>query len=162
MIRPPAMRAIVAICGMLLMGACAHPRADGCDSDSADAVAVDRTVRAFFAALAADDLAAYARLTTPTFYSYDVGKRFDGIELAELVQSAHARGVQLNWTIGPVDAHVGCGMAWAAWENRGSAGVPPKVEPVVWLESAVLVKQGGEWKIDFFHSTRAAPVRPAG
>ena len=47
-------------------------------------------------------------------------------------------------------------MAWAAWENSGSAGDSTNLKPVRWLESAVLVKNDGIWKIDFFHSTRVA------
>jgi hypothetical protein len=30
------------------------------------------------------------------------------------------------------------------------------VKPVRWLESAVLVRRTGQWKVDFFHSQRAA------
>jgi hypothetical protein len=117
---------------------------------------IDATVRQFFQALRTEDNAAFERVTTTSFYSFDVGKRFSGTELLNLVRDAHARGVQLNWSIGPLDTKVGCNMAWAAWENVGSAGIPPNVRPVRWLESAVLVPQSGVWKIEFFHSTRAA------
>jgi hypothetical protein len=106
-----------------------------------------------------EDKEAFQHLTTPSFYSFDVGKRFVGTGLVDLVQDARLRGVQLNWNIGNVDNHTGCNMAWAAWDNVGSAGIPPKVEAVRWLESAMLVRKDGRWQTDFFHSTRAASVR---
>jgi hypothetical protein len=46
-------------------------------------------------------------------------------------------------------------MAWVYYENTAditSNGKPSRT--VHWLESAVLVKQQGEWKIKLMHSTR--------
>ena len=142
---------------MLLTG-CTHLKQSACVAGSREAEAdIDRTVHAFFAALDKEDKAAFQRLTTSSFYSFDVGKRYVGTELLDVVQDAHARGVQLHWSVGPLDTNLGCGVAWSAWENVGSAGIPPDVRPVRWLESAVLVRENGKWKVDFFHSQRAAP-----
>lgn len=117
---------------------------------------IERTAHAFFDALREEDKAALQRLTTPSFYAFDAGRRFAGTELIDVVRDAHAKGVELNWSIGPLDTKLGCDVAWTAWENVGSVGVPPDVRPVRWLESAVLVREDGRWKIDFFHSQRAA------
>lgn len=110
----------------------------------------------FYDALREDDPAAFRRVTTASFRAFDVGKRFAGTELVDNVREAHARGVELNWSIGPLDSKVRCDVAWSAWENVGSARIPPNVRPVRWLESAVLVHRDGGWKIDFFHAQRAA------
>ena len=72
-----------------------------------------------------------------------------------MIVEALDEGVEINWNLGPMDTKVRCDVAWSQWENTGSAGTPPKVNPVSWLESAVLVHEGGRWKIDFFHSQRA-------
>ena len=72
---------------------------------------------------------------TPGFYAYDAGKRFTAGKLVAVVRGAHAQGVKLQWHLGAIDAHVGCDMAWAAWENRGSVGVPPQITPLSWLEN---------------------------
>ena len=144
------------VAAALLLAGCASVPQQTCSVAAGDRAAIDETVRAFYDALRARDKVAFKRVTTGSFYSFDVGKRFAGTELVDLVADAHARGVQLNWSIGRLDTHLGCKMAWSAWENIGSAGVPPNVQPVRWLESAVLVRDGGAWKIDFFHSTRAA------
>lgn len=145
-----------------MLTGCSHVDQPACSISPRDNAEIDRTIRAFFVALRKEDRDAFQRLTTKSFYSFDAGKRFAGTELVDLVRDAHDRGVQLIWSIGPIDTKLGCNMAWSSWENVGSAGIPPNVQPVRWLESAVIVRQHGIWKIDFFHSTRAAEaaIRP--
>ena len=139
----------------IMLSGCAHVRQSSCPASPQVSDEIERTVHAFFDALGKEDKVAFQRLTTSSFYSFDGGERFPGIKLVDLVRDAHARGVQLNWSIGPLDTKERCDVAWSAWENVGSAGIPPNVRPVRWLESAVLVRQNGSWKIDFFHSQRA-------
>ena len=133
-----------------------HARQSDCPASSAARNEVERTVHAFFDALRNDDKAAFQRVTTASFYSFDGGKLFPGIKLVDVVRDAHSGGVQLNWSVGRLDTKIRCDVAWSAWENVGSAGIPPDLRPVRWLESAVLVRQNGNWEIDFFSSQRAA------
>ena len=114
---------------------------------------VAATIRAFYAALAIDDDAALARVTTPNFYAFEIGKRFTRAELSKAIADAHASGRILQWNVGQVDARVDCNIAFAAWENTGASGPATKLEPRAWLESAVLLRQGGGWAIDFLHSS---------
>ena len=127
-----------------------------CASDSAKPE-IAATIRALFAALAKDDDDAVRRLTTPGFYAFDLGKRFTGPELSKLVADAHRAGRTIEWNIGPVDARIDCNLAFAAWENQGAAGVAPNLAPRAWLESALLIRQGDRWIIDFLHSTPKDP-----
>ncbi|MFL6731856.1 MAG: hypothetical protein ACJ8EH_12485 [Sphingomicrobium sp.] len=147
---------LVGFAAASLLTGCTHVNQSGCVGSPRAEANVERTVRAFFVALRQEDKSAFQGLTTSSFYSFDAGKRYVGTELVDVVRSAHARGVQLNWSVGPVHTEVGCDVAWSSWENVGSAGIPPDVRPVRWLESAVLVRQNGNWKLDFFHSQRAA------
>lgn len=126
-------------------------------SSAAAAQKVSETIRAFFAALAVDDDAAVKRLTTPSFYAYEVGKRMTGSELSKLIADAHKSGRIIQWNIGALDARVDCNIAFAAWENTGVAGTAAKMEPRRWLESALLLRQGDRWVIDFLHSTPRDP-----
>jgi hypothetical protein len=139
-----------------MLSGCEHARQPACAVSPSDNAKIKGVVHAFYDALRQADEGSFRRQTTVSFYSYDGGKRYAGTELVKLVQDARSRGVQLNWSVGSLDTHIGCDMAWATWENVGSVGVPPQVQPVRWLESAVLVRQADEWRIDFFHSTRAA------
>ena len=116
---------------------------------------VGQTVRDFFDALRGKDGVPFESVTTPSMYSFDVGERFEGRALADVIIQALDEGVEINWSLGPMDTKVRCNVAWSAWENTGSAGTPPNVRPVRWLESAVLVYEDERWKIDFFHSQRA-------
>ena len=137
------------------LASCAHAASPTCPASPRAEAEIERAVHAFYDALRADDLVAFRRVTTVRFYSFDGGDRYDGTALAEFVRDAHAKGVQLTWSVGPLDTQRRCDVAWTAWKNVGSAGTPPDIKPVSWLESAVLVHQGGVWKIDFFHSHRA-------
>ena len=138
-----------------MLAGCTHLNQSTCEAWTQKPNA-EHTVHAFFDALRKEDKAAFERLTTRSFYAFDGGKRYVGTELVDLVKDAHNRGVELNWSVGSIDTELGCDVAWRAWENVGSAGTPPDLKPVRWLESAVLVHQNAQWKIDFFHSQRAA------
>jgi ketosteroid isomerase-like protein len=124
-----------------------------------DGKPVADTVQAFFAALRKDDLAAVQQVTTPDFYAYDVGKHFtSAAELAGAIAQAHKAGVTLDWNLAAIDTHLSCDMAWAAWENHGHVGPADALKPMNWLESAVLVRDHGRWRIRFLHSTRVPPA----
>lgn len=140
----------------LVLTGSAHARGPDCPAPVNARAEIDRTIHDFFDALRKDDEASFKRLTTKSFYSFDVGKRFEGTELVDVVREAHAQGMQINWSIGSIDTKLSCDVAWSAWENVGNAGIPPDLQPVRWLESAVIIRENGSWKIDFFHSQRAA------
>ncbi|MDZ4271789.1 MAG: nuclear transport factor 2 family protein [Erythrobacter sp.] len=148
-------RSFLVLATTIVLTGCAHVRQPNCPAPVNARAEVERTIHDFFDALRKDDEALFKSLTTEAFHSFDVGKRYDGAELVDAVRNAHARGVQINWSIGPVDTKLSCDVAWSAWENVGSAGIPPDLQPVRWLESAVIVRENGDWKIDFFHSQRA-------
>lgn len=132
-----------------------HAETHHCPEPETSRAEVEQTIRDFFVTLRGEGDVAFEDVTTSSMYSFDVGQRFEGRALADVIIAALAEGVEINWTLGPMDTEVRCDVAWSQWENTGSAGTPPNVNPVRWLESAVLVHQDGRWKIDFFHSQRA-------
>ena len=113
----------LALAAAVMLTGCTHARQSTCPAPPLGSGEIERTVHAFFDALRKEDKVAFQRLTTASFYSFDVGKRFAGTELVDVVRDAHARGVQLNWSIGPLDTKLRCDVAWSAWENVGSAGI---------------------------------------
>jgi hypothetical protein len=151
----PATR-LAAFAAAIALSAPAQADTVECPDPATARAEVEQTIHDFFAALRTADKAPFAQLTTPSFYAFDVGQRFAGSALGDAVVEALAEGVQINWNLGPMDTRVRCDVAWSQWENTGSAGTPPDVRPVRWLESAVLVHDGTRWKLDFFHSQRAA------
>jgi ketosteroid isomerase-like protein len=125
---------------------------------SADEQAVTEAVRAMFGAFAADDAAKFHEVTAPDFYAFDGGERYKGDELIELIKKAHAGGTTFVWTITEPTAHVDGNVAWITYVNHGSIGDSSGPKKMSWLESAVLRKSDGKWRVQFLHSTR---VRPA-
>lgn len=126
-----------------------------CAQSPADQAAVVEAIRTMYAAATADDMEKFNSVTTADFYAFDGGKRFDGDALMELVKSAHAAGAVYVWTVTEPEVHVSCNVAWISYVNRGSMKNASGLTKLTWLESAVLVKEKGKWRIRFFHSTRA-------
>jgi ketosteroid isomerase-like protein len=109
-----------------------------------------------FAALAANDAGKFRAVITPDFYAFDVGKRFTGDALLELIKTAQAAGNVYVWTVNDADVHISGDTAWIAYINRGSIKDASGTEDMTWLESAFLQKEKGTWRVRFLHSTRAA------
>lgn len=145
----------------LAVAAIASPaQSRDCRPSPHDSAHIDRAVRSFFDALAKDDHAAFQRTVTADFYAFELGKRMTANELFQLVAGSHKSGRVINWSIGPVAARRDCNLAWAAWDNIGSAGVPPKILPRRWMESAVLRRSPTGWRLEFLHSTVVSPIEP--
>lgn len=149
----------------LAASACTHaPSASAPASCPAPAKAmadVSQTMRDMYAALQTDDLAAWRGVTTPDFFSYDVGQRFDGDALLNLIKQRHAEGVVFEWAVNDPQVEVTCDMALVTYVNTGSATQAGVKRELSWLESATLKHDGQRWRIRFFHSTRAAAPAPA-
>ncbi|MGD0189987.1 MAG: nuclear transport factor 2 family protein [Rhizomicrobium sp.] len=121
---------------------------------SSDALDVADAMRAMYAAAAVDDMDRLRDIFDDGFYAYDMGKRFDGMAMAELIKLAHAAGQVFVWEVNEPDVHVMGDWAWIAYVNRGSVTKGSETQLVSWLESAILRRHGAGWRIRFFHSTR--------
>ena len=85
------------IAATIMVTGSAHGRPSNCPTSPRADGEIEQTINAFFDALQTEDRAAFQRLTTKTFYSFDGGKRYPGNSLVDVVREAHAKGVQLNW-----------------------------------------------------------------
>jgi hypothetical protein len=109
-----------------------------------------------YAAATADDLAKFHSVAAQDFYAFDNGKRYDGDALMKAVKEFHDKGVVFVWTVTDPHVEATCNLAWITYTNRGSMRGASGTQDVNWLESAVLQKQAGTWRILFFHSTRVS------
>jgi Domain of unknown function (DUF4440) len=73
--------------------------------------------------------------------------------LREASPKAHAAGKVYAWTVNEPEVHIDADMAWVTYVNRGSIKDTSETKNVSWLESAILRKEEGNWRIQFFHST---------
>lgn len=138
--------------------------AQTCGTTDADKTAVVDTMSAFYAAATVDDLPGIGSVTAPKFYAFDLGQRYDSIDsLFKPVKAYHERGVKLVWKVTQPEVTIHCKDAWITYVNDGSVQMPGDTAPtpLQWLESAILEKQDGRWKIVFFHSTRVPPPTTA-
>lgn len=90
---------------------------------------------------------------TSDFYIFDERKRFTGGELISLAKQHLADGSKAAWTISDPEVQVDCNTALATFTTLGSFNHAGHDQKVTFLESAVLRKEDGKWRIAFFHST---------
>jgi ketosteroid isomerase-like protein len=140
----------VVVCGSLVFAGRSMAAGDGEEAKVVD------TVKAVFVAAGADDLGKFHEVTTTDFYAYDNGMRFDGDALMQAIQKQHAAGYVYEWNVTQPEVHVAGDMAWITYVNKGSVKNAAGTKEVTWLESMVLEKKGGKWRIHFVHSARAA------
>ncbi|MGA8940533.1 MAG: DUF4440 domain-containing protein [Acidobacteriaceae bacterium] len=136
--------------------------AQTCPITRADKTAVADTVRNFYAAATVDDLSKIHAFTAPTFYIYDNGQSFDSIDsLIDALKAYQAKGVKFVWKVTNPRVTIHCNEAWITYLNDGSVQMPNAAPiPTKWLESVILEKQHGAWKMLFFHSTLVPPPEP--
>ena len=128
--------------------------ADAPETATAQKTQVSETIRSMFAALAAEDFAKLRTVIAPDFYAFEAGGRISGDALMDLIKKAHAAGKVYVWTVNEPEVHIDGDTAWVTYVNRGSIKDASGTKDVSWLESAVLRKEKGDWRIQFFHSTR--------
>jgi ketosteroid isomerase-like protein len=131
--------------------------APGAESN-ADEKEITDAVRSMFAAFAADDSVKFHEIAAADFYAFDGGERYKGDDLIDLLKKLHAAGKAFVWTITEPRVHVEGDVAWITYVNDGSIQDASGTKKTSWLESAVLRKNDGKWRVQFLHSTR---VRPA-
>ena len=119
-----------------------------------DEAQVVEAIRSMFAALAAEDVPKLRAIIAPNFYAFEAGGRITGDALIDLMKKAHAAGKVYVWTVNEPEVHISGDTAWITYVNRGSIKDTSGTKDVTWLESAVLQKEKGIWRIHFFHSTR--------
>lgn len=147
---------LAAVLSVATLPATAFPASDApaCIGTPADQTQVVEAMRTMYAAAADDDLAKFHTVAAPDFYAFDGGERYNGDALMALIKQLHAAGKVYVWTVTDPHVEATCDHAWITYANRGSVQDTSGTLQRTWLESAVLQKQAGTWRIRFFHSTR--------
>jgi ketosteroid isomerase-like protein len=124
------------------------------DTPTSDEDQVVEALRTLYVAATNDDLALFHTVAAPDFYAFDVGKRFEGDALMELIKDLHAAGSVYVWQVTEPEVRVHADTALITYVNRGSVPDASGRKDMAWLESAFLRKDEGRWRIHFLHSTR--------
>lgn len=148
----------IAVLLTFAIGAVAVEQAGPAAAAQAEVVEV---VRSMFTALAAEDIPKLREIIAPDFYAFEAGGRVTGDALIDLMKKAHAAGKIYTWTVNEPQVRIGGDMAWVTYVNRGSIKDATETKNVSWLESMVLRKDQGRWRIQFLHSTRVPAKEPS-
>jgi len=126
---------------------------------AADRAAVVQAVKTMFVAATNDNITLFHSVASPDFYAFDNGRQFHGDELMALIQQLHAQGHVFVWKVTEPKVHLDCHIAGITEINVGSVDG----KPTRWLESGMLKKTDGKWRVQFFNSARGAesPMSPA-
>jgi ketosteroid isomerase-like protein len=135
----------------------AHVAATGEASEEARVVEALETM---YVALTRDDLALFEKVVTADFYTFDGGLRMNTGEFLLLIRKLHAAGRIFVWKVTEPVVELHGDVALITYTNRGSVQEADGTKKdVAWLESALLRKDHGAWRIRFFHSTRVPPPK---
>lgn len=126
----------------------------GDKTPSPEQAGVVKAMESMYLAATTDDLELFHRVTAPEFFAFDNGKRFDGDALMQLVKNLHASGTTYVWNVTEPRVEIFGDTALITYVNRGSVQDDSGRKDLTWLESALLRKDDGTWRIRFLHSTR--------
>jgi len=115
---------------------------------------VIQVIESMYVAATTDDLDLFHSVTAPEFFAFANGSRLDGDALMQLVKNIHASGKTYVWSVTEPRVEIFGDTALIAYVNRGSVQDESGKKELTRLESALLHKDNGTWRIRFFHSTR--------
>jgi hypothetical protein len=115
---------------------------------------VQSIIRGVFEAISAMDMESVQSYCKPDIKILESGKIWNLDSLALRVNGAKAAAnlKRVN-NIDFLDTRIIGNVAWTYYNNEAIFTSDDKTFSIKWLESAVLVREKGEWKISFLHST---------
>jgi len=113
-------------------------------------------VQNLFSAISEVNHTKMKNVVTDDFQLLEVGEDWDMDDLIKLVKpSEYVRKNYFN----VIKIKINGDFSWVSYWNKATFTKGESVENVVWLESAVLIKEGNQWKIQMLHSTKIKPEK---
>ena len=134
------------LCGVLLMSGI---------SEAEDHPAF-QPVKELFAAMSMHDGKAMKETATDDFQLLEQGEDWTMQRLIDAVQPKGKPHKRLNF-FNQIRARQVGDVAWVSYWNKAEIRREDQLRTVVWLESAVMVRENDRWKIQLLHSTRLEP-----
>jgi len=110
-------------------------------------------VKELFAAMSKRDGEAMQKTSTEDFQLLEHGEDWTMQKLVEAVQPKGKPYERKNFFRQIRARHKG-DMAWVSYWNKAEFRGESGLRTIVWLESAVVVKEDDRWKVQLLHSTR--------
>jgi hypothetical protein len=121
-------------------------------ADAADHPAL-QPVKELFAAMSKHDGQAMQETATDDFQLLEHGEDWTMQRLIEAVQPKGKPYERKNY-FSQIRARQNENVAWVSYWNKAEIRSETGMRTIVWLESAILVKELDRWKIQLLHSTR--------
>ncbi|MGB2742710.1 MAG: nuclear transport factor 2 family protein [Cognaticolwellia sp.] len=113
-----------------------------------------KAVQDLFSAMSQVNHAKMKNIVTNDFQLLEDGENWNITDLIKVVNpSKYYRKNYFNVIATKVSGDV----AWVSYWNKATFTKGELIEEVVWLESAVLIKDNEAWKIQLLHSTKIKP-----
>jgi len=109
-------------------------------------------VRSLFAAMSAFDYARMRSVVTDDFQLLEDGEVWNVEILISAIRPGENSYVRRNF-FSLINTETHNDVVWVSYWNRATFTMPDKVSERVWLESVVLIKDQGKWKVQLMHST---------
>ena len=110
------------------------------------------SVRSLFAAMSAFDFTKMRSVVTADFQLLEDGEVWDVEILISAIRPGENSYVRRNF-FSLINTERRSDVVWVSYWNRATFTMPDNVSERVWLESVVLIKDQGEWKVQLMHST---------
>jgi ketosteroid isomerase-like protein len=110
-------------------------------------------VQHLFAAMSAQDVPRMHSTMTDDFHLLEVGEVWNRDKLSSVIAGLDPAMVRRNW-FSPIRTEIRSDTAWVSYWNRATYHTSKGRTSRAWLESAILVRDSGQWKIQMLHSTR--------
>ena len=123
-----------------------------CTSVQSDENVPFNAVPNLFAAMSAFDYARMKSAVTDDFQLLEDGEVWDIETLVSAIRPGENSYVRRNF-FSLIRAEVNNDVAWVSYWNRATFTMSDDVSERVWLESVVLIKDLGIWKVQLMHST---------
>ena len=114
------------------------------------------TIEKIFAAIGNNDQVRLSKLFCEDFHAFENGVHMSGRELLDLMSKYYAEGKRYRWSVNSPQIEVEGNLGAMVYVNHGSITETFGSDPIAmsWLETALLRRQGSEWRVAFLHSTR--------
>lgn len=122
-------------------------------AQNSDILKAQETVKNFFGAIAALDIEMMSGYVATDFLLLEDGEVMKLNDLVVEINKIKTYDVTRVNTINFLDAKQNDDVIWLAYDNTADLSMADQKMQLKWLESAVLIKERGQWKIELLHAT---------
>jgi len=120
---------------------------------------IEASISKFFDGLSQIDANKLKAYTTDDFILLENGQLWNIDTLVNKMSDPKNAGIKRVNKFQFIKTEQNGTVAWVSYHNSADFSLNEKKQTVNWLESAVLQKENGRWKIKLLHSTRVVPPK---